>query len=67
MEIKINNGFDVCIRLKEIPNNKTEYNPEMGSSDENVSEEEETEGDDAVKTIYYYEHRTKNLTKENLI
>ena len=56
----------MCIRLREVPNKHVDYNSQMGDSDENITVEEEIEEIDIVKTIYYYEHRTKNLDREHL-
>ena len=64
MEIRINNGFDVCIRLKQIPDKDNVYTSQMmGSSDEDIVEEEKSS---YVKTIYYFEHRSQNLKKKQL-
>lgn len=64
MKIVINNAFDVCIRLREIPDKDIALNPEMGSSEDNISQSEDD--NDLLKTIYYFEHRVKNLNMSEL-
>jgi len=65
MKMIINNDFDVCIRLREIPDRNIEYNPEMQSSDDNQTVgEEEKEDDDRLVTIYYFEHGTRNILEK---